>query len=426
MLQDASRRLQQSGLFGLAPGFLDAGLASLAGLVGSLYAARVFAIDQLGLFSLFFIMFQILGLVPARLVLVPAQVVALDLPTPERPAILARSMPLGVLAGLASLPLVWVVVLISPGGDRADYLAFGLTSATMVLLSPLQDHVRFMLHMARRSAAAASVSALQLLLAASALLGLHLAGVPPRWLPFGSLSLANAGSLTFALLLAHPPHLTADRWPGTRAILRAGGLLVPAQLLPLVGTLGAAGLVARLASTEALGAAEAARVIAAPIFVAGLGLVQVLGPQIMDAARRGQTRDLLVASRTFAAVHLVLTGAYLAVVGWSYGFNPAELAIPAAYTVAGLVAFRIVASAATIVAGIPGTALLGVEDNRGLLLASTVAIVVQLAMAILFAAALEAMAVPAAELAGAIALGLVTLLRLRRRVDRRAATAVEA
>lgn len=413
MLKRTTRRLRGTGVFSLAPGLVDAGLGSLAGLVGALYAARFFEIDQLGLFSLFFVMFQLLGLLPARLILVPVQVVALDLRQADRVSVLARSLPLGLLAGAAAIPFVWIVAAIAPGGDRADYVAFGITTSTMILLSPLQDHVRFVLHMSDRSRSAALVSALQLAVVMVAIAGLHLGGVPGRWLPFLSLSIANGASISFALAVVRPRRsVVTSQWPGLGVLLRSGRLLLPAQLLPVLGVLGTAALVARLASTGELGAAEAARTVASPMFVAGVGLGQVLNPRIMEAARQQDRAAAQTAGWLYGGMVALFAAAYVAMVGWPHGLNLAEAAIPIAYSVGGLVAFRIAASAATVVSGIPGTALLGQGDNRGLLLAAGLALLVQLALASALAGPLGAHTVPAAELGGALALAGVTLWRV--------------
>ncbi len=408
----AIRTLRRFGAFGLAPGLLDAGFGSLAGLAGSLYAVRYFDIAQLGLFSLFFLAFQLLGLLP-RVIVVPAQVVALDVPVGQRTAVLRRSIPLSFLVALSSVPLVWLVVLLAPGGARADYIAFGLTTSAMVLVSPLQDHARFVLHMAGRSTAAVPVSAFQLLLVLAVIGVLHAAGVSPRWVPFLSLSIANVGSLTLALVLAAPHReQPIATWPSLRSLLASGGLLLPPQVLPLAGALAVAALVARLASTDALGAAEAARVVASPMMVAGVGLGQVLNPRLMEAGRGLDFGEMAAAIRLYAAAVAVLAGAYTALVGWSYELNLAELALPLAYSVAGLVALRIVAAAATVLLATPGLALLGMTDYRGLLLAGALAVVAQLAVAAAIASSAEAYTIPLAELTSAVVAAAVMMSRL--------------
>lgn len=401
-------RLRTAGVLGLAPGLFDAGFASLAGLTGSLYAARFFELGQLGLFSVFFVAFQLLQLLPARLITVPAQVVALDLPIPERTAILSKSLPVGLVVGLLAAPLVLVVPLLAPDGARADYVAFAATTALMVLISPLQDHCRFMLHMSGQSQKAAAVSASQFVVALVALLSMHVLDIPARWLPFLSLGIANTVSTSFAVMLARPS-ATVAIWPGVSSLLASGRLLLPAAVLPLAGLFGTAVLVARLASTDALGSAEAARVVASPVLVAGVGLGQVLWPRIMSGARTHDSEELIRAARTFALAVLLLSGLYVAVVGWPHRLNVMEALIPLAYTVTGLVAFRTLASVSSVLANIPGSALLGLENNRRLLIAAGCAVTVQLIIAAVTASALGAHAVPAAELAGSIVSALVML-----------------
>jgi hypothetical protein len=397
----------------LAPGFVDAGFASLGGFAASLYAARFFEAGQLGVFSLFMVMFPLLAQLPAQLVIVPAQVFALDFAAAERPRVLARSLPLALGVGITATPLVWLVLVLAPEGRAADFVAFGVTTSLMVVLSPLQDHVRFVLHMAGRSQAAAVVSTAQFGLAAAAIIGLHLGGVPERWIPFLGLSIAKAGSLAFGLTLVRVRWTSAvPSWPGPGRLLKSGRLLLPAQLLPFVGMLGTAAIVARLASTEALGAAEAARVVAAPVLVVGVGLAQVLSPRVMSAARADRMDEVASTIRLTVAAVLVLSLGYLAVFGWSHRLNVLEAAIPLAFSVGGLAAFRIVAAAATVIGAAPGAALLGIEDNRGLLIASAVGFVLQLLLAVALAASLEAHTVPAVQLVSALVVGAVVLPRV--------------
>lgn len=409
MLTKSMHRLRETGALSLAPGLVDAGFGSLAGLASALYAARFFEVSQLGLFSVYFVTFQLLNLLPAALLLVPAQVSALDIPVPRRTQMLARSLPVGFLGGLAAIPLVWIVAVLAPGGDRADYVAFGATTCAMVVLSPLQDHVRFMLHMSERSSAAAAVSTLQFVVAAVSIVTMHFLDVPARWIPFLGLSLANAASLGLAIVLAQASRASDTNWPGVRGLLRSGRLLLPAQVLPFLGMLGTAVLVARLASTEALGSAEAARVVASPVLVAGTGLGQVLWPRIMSAARTSDVDELFRASRLLAVAVLVISAGYLAAVGWPHPLNVMEMLVPLAFSVTGLVALRTLASVGNVLTNIPGSALLAIEDNRTLLKAATAALVVQLFVAAALASATGAYALPAAQIGGSIATVLVML-----------------
>lgn len=402
MLTRATAQLRRFGLLSLAPGLVDAGFGSLAGLSGSLYAARFFDLGQLGLFSLFFLAFQLLGMLPSRLLLVPAQVAALDLPIRDRASILERSVPLGFVAGLATMPLVAIVVLIGPGGDRSDYIAFGVTTAIMVLLSPLQDHCRFMLHMSERSVAAAMVSAVQFVVAVGALLAMHLLDIPERWIPFLALSMANAASLAFALAVARPRLAPDAPWPGSRALFASGKLVLPATTLPTVGMLGAAALVGHLASADALGSAEAARVVASPVLVVGTGLGQIIWPRIMAASRQNDHLELASAARLQIVVVVVFVAGYIALFGWPHPWNVMEWVVPLAFSVSGLVAFRVIAMAGTVLGNLPMSALLAQGDNRGLLVAAALTVAAQLTTALALATTIEAHAVPAAQLVGTL------------------------
>jgi hypothetical protein len=141
-------------------------------------------------------------------------------------------------------------------------------------------------------------------------------------------------------------------------------------------------------------------------------LAQVLSPRVMSAARADRMDEVASTIRLTVAAVLVLSLGYLAVFGWSHRLNVLEAAIPLAFSVGGLAAFRIVAAAATVIGAAPGAALLGIEDNRGLLIASAVGFVLQLLLAVALAASLEAHTVPAVQLVSALVVGAVVLPRV--------------
>jgi O-antigen/teichoic acid export membrane protein len=119
--------------------------------------------------------------------------------------------------------------------------------------------------------------------------------------------------------------------------------LLVVGLFPNMGAFVAAALVAHLASAEALGHAEVARVVARPIPVVAMALASVLGPRLMAAAAK---RDL-TGARHLERVYLgVLAGAslaYVALVVVDWPGNPMALILPEAYVVSWLVPAILVA-----------------------------------------------------------------------------------
>ena len=413
------RDFRAAGLL-LTPGLLDSGFASLAGFSGSLYAARFLEPSALGVYALYFAAFQALGLLPERLLLLPSQVASLRSARSDRTSILPSTLAVGAMfSALAALlaPLTTIVVLGEAPG--ATLVAFALTTSGLLLLSPLQDHLRAVLHLSDRSWHAVGVSAAQLVAAVIAMAALHLGGAPTPWIPFGGLCVANLSSLPFGLFLVrHEIRVPRAELPPLRDLVRSGRALLVAGAVPAMATFVAAALVARLASTEALGHAEAARVVAMPVAVLAVGIDQVLGPRLMEAGQRGSRSSAMTVARVYLPAVLLFSVAYLMMTGWSHPANPMELLIPAAYAVPGLVLFRISAFAAISMTRIPSRLLLGAGRNRHLMIMGVSGAVASLASVALLASATGAYAIPAGHLTLAVASGGIGLAWLRKVLNR--------
>lgn len=336
-----------SGRAALAAGVADAGLGSLATFAVGLYAIHALDAGTLGAYALVFTAFNLLAVVPAQLLFVPAETAAAGLPRAQRGGLAAHSLraglPAAVLAALA-LP-AWVLA--APAGIVLDdALALTATAAACTLLSPVQDHLRRMLHVTGRSGAAAVVSAVQLAAVAG---GIRLAGdleIAAAWIPFGALAAANALSLSAGLAWVRgdgspgPPELSP------RALARSGRWLLAAGIIGPASAFAAAGVAAQLAGAAALGLGEAARVIGHPVLVLATGLSAVLGPRSVRAAKG---RDRAQARRVAVHFQLLTLGggaAYLALVGTDWALNPFRALVPQAYAVQGLAAVAVVAAMA--------------------------------------------------------------------------------
>ena len=335
-----------AGRTGMLAGLLDAGLASLATFVVGIYAVRALDPEVLGAYALVYYAIFLVGIVPANLVFTPVEIAVVQRPVRSRTAHLGRSLKLGLpatlLAGLAVA--LWIPVAPSEV-PRSAILPLTIGGIATAALSPVQDHVRRMLHTGGRSWWAAIVSAVQLVTVIGGLLALSARGVPAAWLPFGALALANLASLAIGAVGA---------WTGPRSedqpltlhlgeLAHSGRWLVGGGLLnPATGFVSAA-IVSHLAGAASLGYAEAARVVAQPVWVLAVGLSSVLGPRSMQAAHERRLDQAREVRRLFLACVLGAGAVNLVWFGAAWSLNPLAWLLPSAYVVPGLVAATICA-----------------------------------------------------------------------------------
>lgn len=396
-------------------GLADAGLASLATFVVGLYAAGQLEPAVLGVYALHFSAFTLAAVVPGQLLLVPAEVAALRLAHSRRLSILPRSVgkaaPLAVAAGAAVL----LTRVLTPSGiDPVIVTGIGAGAAVSATLSPLQDHVRKMLHLSGRSWGAAAVSLLQLLAILVATAVLHATGVRSEQIPFGALAIANAVSLAAGLVISHPRERVqvGDLLVG-RALVRSGRWLLVVGMVPSLATLAAATLIAQLASAEALGVAEAARVLAQPLIVLGLGLSSVLGPRSMEAASRLDRREARRYSRVFLLLLTAGGVGYAGITGAAFPWNPLGGVLSTAYLVPGIAVLTIAANVANGLAYPYRSELIGGKREARLASIETAGGIGQVAVG-LSAATTGAFAKPL----GGLVLGAVRLVGSMRSAER--------
>jgi len=328
----------------LPAGVADATLASLAAFAVGLVAANIFEAAELGVYAVFFAAFMLGTMVVYQLVYVPAEVVAANLPAQIRLGVLRRSLLLGVIPSLIGTGAILLATVATAGIASMDLLV-GLTATAWLaaLVSPSQDHVRRLLHFRGWSWKAATVSAVQLTVVVCAIIVMALLDVAAAWIPFGALAIANVISLSVALLLSGAQRLAAAELPilRFRDLARPGRWLLVQAVLPMASAFIAAWMITVLATPEALGYADAARIAAQPILVLGMGLSAVLSPRAMEAAI---ARGKALANRT-VAIHLGMVSlgglAYLMIAGAPFAWNPMRILVPKAYEVSGLVAATI-------------------------------------------------------------------------------------
>jgi len=324
-------------------GLLDAGCASLATFAVGLQAARALPADVLGAYALFFSAFLLAAVVPTQLLLIPAEIAALAAPRAHRAQLLRQSWRLGGPASAGAAVVATASAALAAAAERDVVVALAVSAAACAWLSPLQDHVRRTLHLAGASWRAAIVSAAQLLGVVVALLALAASGVAPVWQPFGALALANAASLAvgFGLGRAGGDELPRLSLP---PLLRSGRWLLLAELAPTGAGFGSSVVITHLAGAAALGHAEAARIVAQPVFVLAVGLSAVLGPRSMEAAAAGSRRAADRIALPFWGVLAAAGGAYGLAASQSWPHSPLVALVPQAYVLGGgLVALWVVA-----------------------------------------------------------------------------------
>jgi O-antigen/teichoic acid export membrane protein len=400
----------------LPAGLLDAALASLASFVVTFYAARLLPAADLGTYALFFNAFVMAAVVPTQLLFSPAEIASLPYPRRRRLGLLDQSLRMGCLpvVGAATLGTL-AAVAGSVGASRTMVIPLTLTCLLCTVVSPVQDHVRRLLHFAGVSWRAAAMSVVQLLAVVGSLLLLTRLRIPTPWLPFGALLIANILSLALGLLL------TADRRNfeplermAVRDLFRSGRWLVLVGLTPAVAWFLSGVLVTHLAGATTLGLVEAARVVSMPVFVLTMGLSAVLVPRLMEAATERRADQARLTSRPFELIIAVSGLLYLLVVGLQWRLNPLPTLLPAAYVVPGVVAVMIVGQALQGVLQPPRAELTG-AGWVGLLFRLNVAASATVCLVAATARVTGVFAAPLGYVAQGI-VGLWLLKRARRRI----------
>lgn len=338
----STARLAERGR--LAAGLVDAGLSALATFAAGIFATRLLDPVTLGGYAMAYAIFVVAGWIPAGLVCTPAEVLASTAPMDRRVAILRSSLRYGVPIAIAGAVVTAPWILVAPGGIQPrDLAALAVTVAGACCVSPLQDHLRRVLHLAALPRVAVTMAVTQLAVVVVTLVAWSASGASPAGAPFGSLVLANLASLVLGLILVRKPlRVEPHERLSWRRIRRSGGPLLAAGMIPSVVTFVTSFLVSRLAGAATLGFVEAARVLSQPVTVVGVGLGAVLGPRITQAAAGRDRSGVLDLLRRYDVL-LVATGSlYLLLVGLPFSFDPAATFVPTAYAVPGLMAVSIV------------------------------------------------------------------------------------
>jgi hypothetical protein len=396
-------------------GLLDAAMSSQAGFLAGVYAGHFLQTDLLGGYAIFFAAFVLAGFVPASLYLLQTRVEALTWPQRQRLALVRLSLGKGALFGIAAAaftPLAGVALI----GELslAEILPLASTTVAVVVLSPLQDHVRASFHLAGHPWRAVTIAAVHLASLFFALVVLHFAPVSRLWVPLGSLALANLVSLTAGFLLARPELSGEAELPDVRRIVGKGSSLLAVSIVPVLAQFLAASLVASFRSVEDAGHAELARIVATPVHVLALGVAQALTPGLMQA---GQSADAAAARRlrgVFALLVLACAAVYLPLAGPEHALNPMARLLPNAFDLQGLVLLSVLALVVLDLGLIPRAELAGAERARQLVAPSLLAAAAQIAMVAALMWSWGAYVIPAGVLACHAVLTCLAFLKANR------------
>lgn len=414
-------------------GLLDSGLTALGTFIINLYAINQIGDldnpEDLGVYGLFMAAFLFVGAVTTQVMFIPAEKVTLELDPADRTglagAILLRGLPIAlgvsVLVGLAALFAAWQ-------GAAGDIITpFLVTAALAGVVTPLQDHIRRLLHLAEDSWWAARVSMVQFGAAIGYLVLLAWLMPNPFWVPFTAILLSRTTSLAVGVYAAARttrsrgmPSADLRRHLSYSALFVSGRYLAATGALSTGNNLVVAAIITALVSFEVLAYAEAARTVAQPILVLANGLRAVTGPRSMEAARDRDRAAARHVARTFYALSVALAVLYVAVAGFDWILNPLRGLADKAYVVAGLVIATIVANVFNGAAFPNRFELIGADQERSLLGAEMIANGVQLAVATTLAATAGS-SITAGAMARPIAfggLGVSRLLLYRRPLDR--------
>lgn len=331
-------------------GVVDSGSASLANFLVGLVATRILDSSTLGVYAVFYTAFGMASQIPKHLVLAPAEVAAVRYPEDQRLGQLPQSLRLGLIPAMVAILAVGFATAVTGSQTTGNVLlAMSLTAAVASFVSPLQDHVRQMLHIAGISWHAASISVVQVVAMAVALFSFTAIDLPPEWVPFSALATANSLSLATGFAIAK--RKTIDAPPERlrlRSLLDVGQWYALWRVAPAGGKFITVAIITQLAGTAALGYAEAARVVASPLMTLGTGFMAVLSPRSMEAAVKRDSMGARRIRRGYQGVMALAVLLYLAIVAGPWAWNPMTRLVPVAYTVGWLVVVAALSNLASV------------------------------------------------------------------------------
>jgi hypothetical protein len=345
----------------LPAGLVDVALCSLANFTVGVYAARTLDAAQLGLWGLVFSAYLLAVVVPTELAFVPLEARLVRLPLDQQLRSATRTLWVGALpavpAAVLAMALAAALTADAPA-TTAGRLA--VASVPLCIASPMQDHLRRLMHQGGWSAGAALTAAIQLGAVTTFLVVLHRSALDALFVAPVALGAANVTSLAAGVVLtrrrAGPGPVEAL---GSRMVARVGGWLLGAGVTDRVSQFACVALLSTWSGSVAVGRFEAARVASQPVLVLALGVLSVFRRPLMAAAQTGD-RDLAGRYRRGFGFLVAAAGlGYVAVAGFSWSLNPVSALTPPAFERAGFLAAVIGATALTATLMAPTTELVG-------------------------------------------------------------------
>lgn len=396
-------------------GIVDAALSSLATFIVGFYATRVLDPVTLGGYALAFSVFVLSGFVPAQLVFAPTEIVAVGYPRRQQLPLLRQSLARGAIASVIAAVVTSSWAFVAPGDLSSSALeALVVTCAAATFVSPLQDHLRRMLHVAQASWRSVIVAVVQIVVALGAVVAMPATGIGVAAVPFGALAIANVASLTAGILLSvRDLAAPASHEPlGLDRVLRSGRPLLAVGVIPSATTFVVSWLVSTLAGPAVLGYVEASRIVSQPVAVLQNGLGIVLGPRATRAASQRDTAAARSVNRLFQGLIVGAGVAWLVAVAVPAPWNLLTDIVPTAYAVTGLVAASVSSFTVLSLSLIRRYELYGAGREREAARAELEGNTVRTALA-LAVGPLGAFAVPV----GQVALGILRFVRYRGWLD---------
>lgn len=353
---------------------MDAAFASLATFGAGLSAVTLFGDVDRGVYALFFAAFGLGVVLPWDLILIPAEVNAVSYAVKDRMRRAPDTLKIGLRASIVGSVSIVIAAMIGRSMTDSGVLwGLAITAIITTILSPLQDHMRRLLHISEMSWKAATVSIVQFSFVVVSLGVMYLLDAPVAIMPFGSLAIANAVSLTTGLILGDVfRQKRLDDPLRFRDLARDGKWLLAQALIPSLAHFAVATIIAALAGAAVLGYTEAARLVAQPVLVFATGLTAVLAPKAMRAA---MDMDLTWAKRTrriYQSLAFLAGIAYLLVASTEWVGNPMPYIVPAAYVVPWLVAAIIIGNMTTAALYLDTNELLGAKKAKSMSLVAIV------------------------------------------------------
>jgi hypothetical protein len=303
----------------------DAAVSSASGFALSIAAVALLDEGSLGVYAVFFTAYSFAMALPTELAFTPAEIKAIGLPAHLRVALLRSSLRSGALLALAGAVLTLLSIPVTVGHvPVSSVTALAVSTFAAAVFGPVEEHIRKVLHVAGRSGSALVASVVMLITAAGSAIGLALSDIPPVWVPMTALAVANVASIVAGLWVSRRDlgyWIPADDFR-LKALVSVGRYTFVAGFVPSASAFVASAMVTWLAGAEALGYAEAARSVAQPILVLGVGLLRVLGPLSMESGRDADREAARRHARLFRGLMVAGTAGYLVVVAFPWALNP--------------------------------------------------------------------------------------------------------